>query len=284
MSFRSVLAIAVLVALARCAPNATGCRYTGEQVLVELGPPRSTTTFQSHVLVASLLILHHDEDGVYITLAYGSKLPAPKPRQYYVQKAHETGHWRKWKGSRTSAMLFMTSRKGTKVSPQLRADACYVQDYETVLDENLYILRDYQRIFGMNESQYDHLRAYMRYWEVIRKCCGVQSSADHLRVLHATVGGHDAETKHLEHAFEDLDYPDCEIYNLTQVEENFEATQVRRWMSDLGKRGQYKNGMDFYYTGPGYCRRQNTAIAAKHLGINNNKQGKLQFYRPGNLK
>lgn len=261
------------------------CLYTGQHVIVQLGVARTASTQQSMILLLCMFLansVHDLEDKQEYHLFYGIKTPRLAPHRYLVVKTHNPDHWRIWKKRANNTMLFMTNRQGSVIAPGLREEACYVQRYEEMIDETLFVLRDYQRIFNLSETDYHHLRAYMKHWQIIRKCCGVQASADWLIHLHAADGKHQSELRYVRHRVEDLDYPDCELYNLTQVEQNLELTDIRQRVSTLGTR--FQDSMDFLYTGPGFCEQQNAAIRNKHLGINRDHTGKLLHYTPARLK
>jgi len=66
---------------------------------------------------------------------------------------------------------------------------------------NLGPLFDYKQLFNLSDAEMRILYQHIRYWDVLRQCCGSQR---------------------LVYEFDlDLGYPACEMYNLTQVQASF---------------------------------------------------------------
>ena len=58
---------------------------------------------------------------------------------------------------------------------------------------------------------------HMKFWSILRKCCGSQASQDQRLALH-TAGLTFNHTLKFKHAVVDYDYPACEVYQLDEVE------------------------------------------------------------------
>ena len=71
------------------------------------------------------------------------------------------------------------------------------------------------------------VREYLRYWEILRTCCGPQSSKDHQEHLHGMDGF--SSTAHPKRPSFALDSPHCDIYDLDAVEEALFNTSLWRW-------------------------------------------------------
>jgi hypothetical protein len=74
-------------------------------------------------------------------------------------------------------------------------------------------VHEVSRLFGLTKAEEHLISHYMRWWSVLRQCCGTQSSADHRMKLHGATG----YTEH--HAPFSPTSPSCELYNRTAVEE-----------------------------------------------------------------
>jgi len=101
-----------------------------------------------------------------------------------------------------------------QLSNRLHIDVKYAQVISLLSARGHYIMEDYKAIFQLSDEQTDHMMAYIRYWDVLRQCCGKQMSEDWRSIL---VGSHD---KPPQHDFGDSAYPSCEIYDLDAVEQD----------------------------------------------------------------
>ena len=123
--------------------------------------------------------------------------------------------------------VFVSERAEMRASGALRQKAAVIQRYDDLVRSGLVVLQDYRRVFALSERKMRHVRAHMKYWKILRQCCGFQQSAVHLaRLANSTslVVGHGDPARDME----ELDYPDCEMYDLDRVEALFFATSLSR--------------------------------------------------------
>lgn len=174
-----------------------------------LGVPRTASTFQAVLLC---VIAHLRSDDVQ---CQGEQFAALN-----VIKAHEIS-------SITlddSSMLFLTVRKdASEWTSRLNVtteDVAYTQQYEHFSRCPLCEIEAYSETFDLSPVEVLQLRQYMRYWTILRQCCGSQMS----KWMLASLYGCDMK-KHFE--FEGmLNFPDCDTRNLSAVEESFESSHL----------------------------------------------------------
>jgi len=98
------------------------------------------------------------------------------------------------------------------LSNSLHIDVKYAQVISLLSARGHHILEDYKAIFDLSDEQTDNMIAYMRYWDVLRQCCGTQMSEDWRGIL---VGSHAIP----HHDPSDSAYPACQVYDLDEVEQ-----------------------------------------------------------------
>lgn len=109
----------------------------------------------------------------------------------------------------------------------------------------------YQPLFGLSEAETRSLVAHMRLWGTLRQCCGQQQSFDHKIALKGM------KPSKAHHQAEDYDAPECDLYQLANVERAFLGTSLARaypnglWLQ-LGRGGCPLR--------PGYCERSNELL------------------------
>lgn len=86
------------------------------------------------------------------------------------------------------------------------------QEFDVLLKCELDDLYAYQPIFQLNDEEMSALRGFLRYWTILRRCCGMQASKYWRALLHGIGNATDILKP---------TYPACEVYNLSQVEHNF---------------------------------------------------------------
>lgn len=256
------------------------CSLVIMTVLMQYGLMRTATTFQTNVLLATMVLLNYENATEKIRIQFGA---VRNDRGIIVSKTHSRRDWLAIRSRKKDSLLFITKRKGTTITPEIKRDACYVQGYEDLVDRKLNILRDYQEIFDLSENQYLYLREYMRYFQIYRQCCGDESSIDNMHILRAQNRDYREEMNMTVHESKDLDYPDCNIYNLSNVEKKLESTIVMQKIRNLQRRNLYENTLEARFKGVGSCLRENAAITQRHLGINRRIDGRLKKYKPGTL-
>jgi hypothetical protein len=171
------------------------------------GQPRSGSTFQ---FVLLCVIAHLRSDSVSC---------AGEPARLRVIKAHPRNMVLKLS---ESSMLFTTARdsdiwKRTNVTWEGRP-VSYTQDYFNFTRCALCEIHAYTEIFNLTKNEIFQLTQYMRYWSILRQCCGSQMSKWFRGELFGCPYALDIQGR--------TDYHMCSAFNLTAVEEIFERTSL----------------------------------------------------------
>eukprot|EP00316_Scyphosphaera_apsteinii_P013690 CAMPEP_0119350148 /NCGR_PEP_ID=MMETSP1333-20130426/109912_1 /TAXON_ID=418940 /ORGANISM="Scyphosphaera apsteinii, Strain RCC1455" /LENGTH=222 /DNA_ID=CAMNT_0007362761 /DNA_START=633 /DNA_END=1298 /DNA_ORIENTATION=- len=164
-------------------------------------------------------------------------------------------------GSKSYAMFYSQDRLDRIKVKGTRCPGCspppgtiYVQGVEDLAARGLYvILQDYQPLFGLSDSQVKLVHSHMKYWQIIRQCCGSQQSIDSRIILHNS-------TVRPTHAPDSYDQPSCQIYNLEQVEIAFLQTELSRKFPDALFPGGGRVPGDPLIVTQGYCATTNAKI------------------------
>ena len=256
-----VVTCATMIALAENSPR------TGEAppLVVSWGMPRTATTLQFQILCAATCLNH----GASTTCDFSCDSSAATQRgRPTVCKYHEIKDAMSM-AEAPGATLYLTAkhtlspdaesvRGEERWMPTARAFArmfkprrkiSFVQAVDALADRGYHIARDYQRALGMSDADTDALLDYIRYWDILRTCCGWQMSEDYRNRLHrahsAAESKRDARLHHAHSAakgkrdamnanykahrkVDDGNYDACEIYDLGEVERSLMQTRVYR--------------------------------------------------------
>ena len=138
----------------------------------------------------------------------------------------------------------------------------YTQHLEDVLTVGYKIAKDYQAIFGLNDSQMELLLMFLEQWDVIRQCCGTQMSKHWRAQLISNTY--------------DTSKSMCSTYNITDVEKKLMATPVYKLLANT----KTSNGFLKLILRPSihdkgdltgtYCQTYNDAVKKYHLEFNHN--------------
>ena len=235
-----------------------------QKMLIQYGPPRSATTFQWQALRAAACL----RDG------------AP-PEIVKVHKEEQLrGALRRAKA--TGFLLFATARGGgdrrprcadagrdaertrVELSEKLGAAVDHVQLYEHLerCGSNVQVYA-YAEKLGLDDGAGDDVLEYMRYWSVLRRCCGPQMSFDYRARLLGLPRADNAKSRSLN----DPAYDACETYNLTAVERHVLRTRVASVcgpsMAQLSYKLPFANNITV-----GSCARYEAAVVSQHLRFN----------------
>lgn len=166
------------------------------KTLLQYGTPRTGSTYQFTILNAINVL---------------------RENKWEISKTHEG------QKSKRGTCLFV-SRKKKSISDKWisEAGAIYVQEYDVFAAYPLHEIENYVPLFNLSKNEYNRLYTFMKYWSIVRRCCGSQSSIDYRNRIH---GLHT-----LHHKFETVDYVDCDIYNISRVEELLYQTSVSKLM------------------------------------------------------
>lgn len=212
------------------------------RVFVQYGEPRTATTLQSEILMRVVEVLHQQRAVFNYTrnvVTCATIRDVAKDGRYHVLKTHSPPN------SMTkcpSAVMFATAHQHADL--RWVRGAHYVQVYERLVERGWAAeLAQYAQFFQLSQREHVTLHQYVRWWSIVRQCCGFQSSVDTRNSLRA--GKEDDKT--LRYPFLSFGYVGCRTYNLTEVERLLRT-------SDLGRR---------YGTVPdGHCESSISAIRA----------------------
>ena len=161
--------------------------------------------------------------------------------------------------------LFTTSKtkdEGVKRKSQLQKQGysvVFVQDMEAVTEKGHNIVYDYARLFGLTATQRNELVEYVRFWDILRVCCGVQMSKHAKKEIIEGQVGQSNQTMH------SPNYHACSMYDIDEVERMFMNTKLYAKLMKYGssniKSMARPSQMDGELTGT-YCSRYNQQLGA----------------------
>lgn len=203
----ATLRVASAVAFNRVADSRACVMSVLPKMIVQYGTPRSGSTFQ-YILLCLLARFRTPE-----TRCRYERSPISVYDENVVVKTHEVPLI---VGAGERYLLF-TSRSSKE--PVLGRKVEVEQLYESFAQRPSEEVRRYSATFGLTEAEVVSVTAYMRYWSILRQCCGPQQSKTHRQQLHGCVPSLSPEA---------TTYPACEMYNLTAVEELFASLPLFR--------------------------------------------------------
>ena len=218
------------------------------RTIYSFGEGRSGSTFQ---FVLLCVIAHLRSESVSC---------AGEPARLQVVKGHPANSVLQLGAS---SMLFTTTRRDD-IWQQLNftiegGRVSYAQRYTEFIRCPLCEVDEYREIFNLTDIEILQLTQYMRYWSILRQCCGSQMSKWLRGKLFGCSGmdSYDIQGK--------LDYHMCDAINLTSVEESFEQASLYKIVpcSRLSPKGQLK----FHWSKKGDCRMSHSA-ARNGTGFN----------------
>eukprot|EP00965_Chrysotila_dentata_P229208 6197051-Pleurochrysis_carterae.AAC.1 len=205
-------------------------------------------------------LLHDDEPDKVHCRFWWPGLPTDRLKyhsnQYEVVKTHE---WPiNFEEITKMSWLFTTfdpHQNQSSITDKALAAARYVQNYVDLMRRGYLLLTDYQRVFSLSDEELGYLLEYMRYWSILRQCCGVQMSSDWRAKLQNVTNRtwhHGGPTS--------IDYPACEMYDLDVVESSLLASYVYRRYHSYNDALRKVSDHDDDLTGK-YCTRTNRMVA-----------------------
>ena len=177
--------------------------------IVQYGIGRSGSTFQAHLLNAIVSI---KEPNSYIQLTLTKYLEDEDSS--FVVKTHKFVDRLKQIAERHNVSIFLSrSLGGTShrdmIMNNLTYPVLYTQMKENLLNCSLCEVDHYSKIFGLTKKEVENIKLYMKYYEIIRRCCGYQMSQYEMKRLN---GCNMTKYRSLP------SYPNCEAYNKTEIE------------------------------------------------------------------
>lgn len=251
---------------------------------VQLGVARSGSTVQFQILCISLALQLADKqpallpnltcsfqgaspgtlEGPYVSKTHGGTFNL-SPRQWRALGLDPGGPPTTYldtvdRDPANGVVVFITERRkrAALVSPDVRANGHKVPlvvDLDDLVALGVPgVIELYRDMLGLSPTQMDVLREYMRHWDVLRMCCGVQMSSDWRGAL-------SLDTRDDTHA--------CSIYDISAVERRFMRTTAYKMFAphpNLAKILQ-PSLRDRPLAGT-YCETYNRAVTSQHLHFN----------------
>ena len=125
----------------------------------------------------------------------------------------------------TNSLLFTTVRNSlsewsARNVTWTEGNVAYTQIYSRFVECPLCEVSKYRNAFGLTDVEVLLITQYMRYWSILRQCCGSQMSKHLQKELFGCPNSYDPllEGK--------IDYHMCGSWNLTAVEKNFVKTKL----------------------------------------------------------
>ncbi|XP_053372676.1 uncharacterized protein LOC123559806 [Mercenaria mercenaria] len=241
-------------------------------IIIQYGVGGTATTLQFQILCVFMAILHESEINS-LGCFFGKKTFY----KYTVIKTHEI-KYNELRLLPLDTWIFMTSSSNLSAEKQLKFDynkrkvqmmkmhCPYIADIETVSKRGHFIVHEYRSIFGVSEEQIQQAVEYLRFWDILRLCCGKQMSADWRNYLSPT------KNYKPHHSLHSSTYPACEMYNISKVEQLLMNTYVFQRFAHIpslrdviGKPSNVDGNIDGQY-----CERCNRNISKNHLRFNDN--------------
>ena len=185
-------------------------------VLVQYGDGRSGSTFQWYVLCTIMRIINNYSSKAFSCKKNIFKIHYPDRSVRRIMSEFDN----MFKDPNMHIYYFLSSRD-MKVNATMfggNHTVVYMQRLTDLVERKLGVLFDYQQLFNLSDMEMRILYQHMRYWDILRQCCGLQQSIYNRMVLH--------NVSLAPNSYLDLGYPACEVYNITQVESSFLKTTV----------------------------------------------------------
>jgi hypothetical protein len=229
---------------------------------LQYGPPRTATTLQFQTLCFAMITKYLKEPDQIerIHCAFGDLWKGP----IGVSKSHTFPSGNEMEGN---FVVFATSAGGAEGTyTALRTAGFvvpYIADTSMVAARGHFSVREYQTVLEMTDKEMDVLVEYIRFWDILRLCCGKQMSDDWRNRLFPR------QNYNIHRSAHDPAYAGCEIYNITKVEENLRSTvlytAIARFdhLKPMLRPSQVDGDLDGTY-----CERYNEVVRAIGTGFN----------------
>ena len=237
-------------------------------ILLAYGPPRTASTLQFQILCASHYLRHSHEPEKVLCRFSGTPSPSVPPRHEVIKSHKFPAQALLQNLSAARTRVFATAVNASAAGGDWRPTAArlegiiglpvaYVQVTAMLARSGAasLIATDYAPALGLTSEQTGHLIEYIRYWSILRQCCGFEMSAD----WHAVLRNDSSHVPH--HASTSSTYPDCGIYSLDAVEAALLRSHVYQRFRRYARRIRSFSANDGEFDGT-YCSRFNRHVVA----------------------
>ena len=248
-------------------------------LIVQYGEPRTATTLQFQTLCAIALLLNED-DPSRVKCSFMDKfsdldISASQTGHMQVVKTHTVppggfpkGSWL-FVSTIDDAVSFDDPWEGAaeRMSHKLKHAVKYVQVLSRLTGRGSGIATEYKSFFGLSDQKVEEVVSYLRYWDVLRMCCGAQMNDGYRDELISRARPNAEETSKAE-------YPACHMYKIPEVEHQVVRTQVFKLARAGGRGTRYLRSTSSleadagYDLNGGYCGWFNHQVACQKLTFN----------------
>ena len=209
-------------------------------LIIQYGEPRTASTLQFQTLCAIVLLLNEAEPSRVNCsfLARGEALDESASQHgLQVVKTHSVPNG----GFPEHAWVFTSviddavsfddpwEDAAERMAHKLHHEVKYVQVLSRLTGRGSGIATEYKSLFGLSDEKVEEVVAYLRYWDVLRMCCGAQMNDGYREELISSARPNASETSKSE-------YPACDMYKIQEVERQAVQSQVFR-LARLGGNG-----------------------------------------------
>lgn len=248
-------------------------------VWIQHGPPRTATTLLFHTMCAAMFLLHMNEpDNVQCNYVGDTNKfdEILKENKYNVIKIHDSklissGPENEWIFSTAKDYSDHNIEKWQSMTGKNEALYHRKVKYVQVLSGLKVsgwrgVVHDISTLLNLSVESSDMLLDHMRYWDILRICCGVQQSVDNVNRMKG------APSNTMKHPFGSALYPACEIYNLDELETNFMNTEIMKKFGKYSPTIRSVSLQDGELTGS-YCSRTNEGLKSGKIAIMKSNKG-----------
>jgi hypothetical protein len=252
-------------------------------LIIQYGEPRTATTLQFQTLCAIALLLN-DARPTRVNCSFMPALErgggflkdkAADKSTLHVVKTHSVPPG----GFPKDAWLFTSEIDDTvsidapwqgaaeRMSHKLGHRVKYVQVLSRLTGRGSGIATEYKPFFGLADQQLVEVVTYLRYWDVLRMCCGAQMNDGYRAELISNAPPNASETSKSE-------YPACDMYRIQAVERQAVQSRVFRLARKGGRGLAYLRSTSSLEADAGYdlngryCDWFNRQTACQQLAFN----------------
>lgn len=201
------------------------CGRSVPNTIIQFGEARSGSTLQFTTLCLLMLLLHEDE-----AMSVGCFFNTGQVSKYRVIKVHNFSFVEEIAPSDTWIFMTVVDKKHQELRLKVEHENLTIKnivDLDEVGRMGFYIANRYQSLFGLSDEKMLHILEFLRYWDILRVCCGQQMSRDWRNKL---APQKDYIENHDPHS---LAYHACEMFNISQVEQLFIKTYIFKKFSRI---------------------------------------------------
>ena len=265
-------------------------RGTLPNLIIQYGEPRTASTLQFQTLCAIALVLNEAEpDRVDCSFLPAGPTPpgdlagkAADLNKLHVVKTHTVPA----DGFPKDAWLFASEiddavgpddpwqGAAQRMSDELGHEVKYTQVMSRLAERGSGIATEYRSFFGLSEPQIEEVVTYLRYWDILRMCCGAQMDDGYRAELGggapADVGARPGSYQYLVTAKPES----CDTYDIQAIERHAVQTQVFQLALKGGKGTAYLRSTSSLEADAGYdlngryCVWFNKEVTCQKLDFN----------------